>query len=38
MPTAIACTAARAAPSRFFSPMRRATIAAAPMLNPMARA
>ncbi len=37
-PSAIDCTAARAAPSGSFSPMRRATVAVAPMLNPMASA
>ena len=35
---AIAWTAARAAPSGFCSPIRRATIAIAPMLKPIARA
>ena len=35
-PSPIACTAARAAPSGFFSPMRRATVAAAPIDAPMA--
>jgi hypothetical protein len=35
---AIACTAARAAPSGFCSPMRRAIIAIAPMLKPIASA
>jgi len=34
----IACTAARAAPSGFCSPMRRAIIAIAPMLSPIASA
>ena len=37
-PSAIACTAARAAPSRSFSPMRRATVAVAPMHSPIASA
>jgi hypothetical protein len=32
----MACTAARAAPPRSFSPMRRATIAAPPIDNPIA--
>ena len=35
IPSRIDCTAARAAPSGFFSPMRRATIAVAPMPSPM---
>jgi len=37
-PRAIACTAARAAPSGFFSPIRRATIAVAPIPRPIATA
>jgi hypothetical protein len=37
-PSASTCTAARAAPSRSFSPMRRAIIAVAPMLSPIASA
>ena len=35
-PSAMACTAARAAPLGSFSPMRRATIAAPPIDNPIA--
>jgi len=35
-PSQMACTAARAAPSGFRSPMRRATVAVAPMLSPTA--
>ena len=37
-PSAIACTAAIAAPSGSFSPMRRATVAVAPMPSPIATA
>ena len=37
-PSAIACTAARAAPSGSFSPMRRATVAVAPIDRPIATA
>ncbi len=37
-PSRMACTAARAAPSASFSPMRRATMAVAPMLSPIAMA
>ena len=37
-PSRIACTAARAAPSPSFSPIRRATIAVAPALRPIATA
>ena len=36
--SAIACTAARAAPSGFFSPVRRAMVAIAPILSPIASA
>ncbi len=35
-PSAIPCTAASAAPSRFFSPIRRATMAVTPIESPMA--
>ena len=38
MPRPIDCTAARAAPSGFFSPIRRATVAAAPIESPIATA
>ena len=38
LPRMIACTAATAARSGSFSPMRRATVAAAPMATPMASA
>ena len=37
-PSRIACTAARAAPSPSFSPIRLATIAVAPALSPIATA
>ena len=36
MPSAIDCTADRAAPSGSFSPIRRATVAAAPIESPIA--
>lgn len=35
-PSVMACTAARAAPSGFFSPMRRATVAVVPIASPKA--